>query len=1237
MATTATYPTGNGMMSNDEWVPCQNADGRMYWYNKNSGQVTWDRPQTTPSFPQQPQSSRVNYQQVNNTQNQEPQRVNYQQQNNFIPQQQPVYQRTVMNPPQRPNYQQQNQTKYMQGQNHRAPQQNPQSYSMPTTQTKPQPPQDDWTRTMEANLQKMSIVELERQLGSMGFRGDGLRGKQDLISALIGVYMSKKQRGEPLPSNSIPRTTSNPTPSSSGPPGFNRNQHSPQQNRPQPSTPQRPQPPPVANDKVVNWGAVRQLDDGQWQTRTPDGAILKELFSTREEATEFLRNRRRQEIQEPPKQQQPPPRPMPPRETRSYNNHNYRHESRQNHPPPPPQHKPQKRIANPHIAHEPPTTIRNPSPPAYIAPMPADLWDDEDDDVPLDFFQIPGLPTVNEQRPVGREIFEHGMERFVLTSSVDLKTAYQTGFEEWRPNAHWNYDDSSLRIKITEAFRKINRTAIITQTGIIYTERVERRPQKKLVIQTTKVVFSQTVRYSNKAKFLIRLQHAVEHQLAVALYRANFTRMTGETTPMYVFMAHSSGQEIRLQNGKTITNFSGVVPHVKIRSHREVQMEMVPAEKSFLTKTIRDLMQRGKPKTYFKDTRGLVRTASQLLTVTVVQISDALANEARDPVTDMTIAEMSKKRGSAFSYGDAVVVETSHGLFSSDEVYPAARLSKKEQAARDKHLHKHRYVDRQQAHYDIVVKFHAELLESIRRYDVGLDLNEELICAPAIYLPEVMVKRSDGLEGESIGSKSRNHEWDRLLKKSPANLNLNSMIVITDIRFREQNSLAKIIRAITNRRPWIPEPQYHQINLMEMLKIWDSRPRNQVRVLPSQPLAEEDIQMYFSSYGNVQSMKPSSRGTVIAFRSGASNMQAIFEQSTHIINGVECTVEPNIRFTPTNKKMFVPVFNAMACTDGILVVLPGKEQCPQATQIKNRMTMMINGIDGISPCALQFVMGGHIRHNSKRSLPIIQEALESGLVPKTGAITFEIDSKRCEFDLVIAIDVSAVDGDFVASVVATNNPYEGSLSGMKAIVTKLDTTQKLGNMIQYGQMKKILANLGISGRNILLYRHNACIDSQDLFANEIQACVDFFEGSHVTLVEVTSHTSLRILDVEYPPIKSKQTLDEFIITQKVTRICKKVIEFYIRHISRANPLRYSIIFSTNRDILTLDSEVLIVARFTHHLTKNYVHHKDGSKLPEPLKYADHISKWYCSIIKTMGRQNGPPKFHPKALRPVILS
>ena len=39
-------------------------------------------------------------------------------------------------------------------------------------------------------------------------------------------------------------------------------------------------------------------------------------------------------------------------------------------------------------------------------------------------------------------------------------------------------------------------------------------------------------------------------------------------------------------------------------------------------------------------------------------------------------------------YNDAVVVETTHGLFSSDEIHPAARLSKKEQASRDKLLGK---------------------------------------------------------------------------------------------------------------------------------------------------------------------------------------------------------------------------------------------------------------------------------------------------------------------------------------------------------------------------------------------------------------------------------------------------------------------------------------------------------------------------------------------------------------------
>jgi len=120
---------------------------------------------------------------------------------------------------------------------------------------------------------------------------------------------------------------------------------------------------------------------------------------------------------------------------------------------------------------------------------------------------------------------------------------------------------------------------------------------------------------------------------------------------------------------------------------------------------------------------------------------------------------------------------------------------------------------------------------------------------------------------------------------------------------------------------------------------------------------------------------------------------------------------------------------------------------------------------------LQFIMAGYMKPNSKRALPILQEAIEAGLVPKTGAITFEIDKKRCEFDLVIAIDVSTEpDGSRVASVVATDKPYEGSLSGMKAIVTKMDSSLKLGDLICYDQMRSILQEIGLIGTNILLYR-----------------------------------------------------------------------------------------------------------------------------------------------------------------------
>ena len=80
-------------------------------------------------------------------------------------------------------------------------------------------------------------------------------------------------------------------------------------------------------------------------------------------------------------------------------------------------------------------------------------------------------------------------------------------------------------------------------------------------------------------------------------------------------------------------------------------------------------------------------------------------------------------------------------------------------------------------------------------------------------------------------------------------------------------------------------------------------------------------------------------------------------------------------------------------TDAIIVFLPGRDGSPLATAIKNKMTMMINGEDGLNPCALQFIMAVYMKPNSKRALPILQEAIEAGLVPKTGAITFEIDKK----------------------------------------------------------------------------------------------------------------------------------------------------------------------------------------------------------------------------------------------------
>jgi len=986
------------------------------------------------------------------------------------------------------------------------------------------------------------------------------------------------------------------------------------------------------NQGTVNWGAVRQLHDGKWQTRTPTGQVLPELFNTREEATEFLRQRKR--IQEQPKPQHTHNRNFNKGDPSRSKKRGGRGNRNNNGPPSHRAAKQHKAIPTPpqptHDEYGP--NNRVPSPPAYIPPMPADLFDDDDED------EDEETDALLEQRPTGREIpsaSASDVQRVVLTSSVELRSEYQHGFEEWKPSKPWEHEDVAVRVQVRNEFQKIDRTAIITATGVIYTEKNEDKAINKLPIAD--VIFTRTVRHPEKPKFLTRLQHAVEHQLAVALYRANFTRMSGETTPMYVFMAQSSGQEIRLQMGKTITNFSGVVPHVKIRSRDEIHLEMVPSEKSFLTKTVRDMMQRGKMKNFFKDFRALVRTSSKLLTVTIVQISDQKSMEAYDPTTNLTVTDMAKLRGAAFTYEDAVVVETTHGLFSSDEIYPSARLNKKEQAARDKQLKKHRYCDRQQAHYEIVVQFKEELWESIRRQDIGLRIDHDLILAPCTYLPEVQVKRSGGPDGESIGSKSRHHEWDRILRKPPAKLKLDNMTVLYDQRFREVKTLKQIFRHLTSRRPWIPYPKFIPCNLNDLCKLWEQRPQSTIRLTTDQNIDKASLEEYFGKFGLISSLSVKGKYGSVQFRTTAC-VPSILAQGVHSVKGIKVIVEPFLKLSPHQRKHFMPTLSAIQKTQAIMVFLPGREGSPIATMIKNKMTLMINGEEGLNPCALQFVMAGYIKPNSKRALPILQEAIEAGLVPKTGAITFEIDKKKCEFDLVIAIDVSTEHhGQRIASVVATTKPYEGSLSGMKAIVTKVDSSHKIGDLICYDQMKNILKEIGLTGQNILLYRHNACVDSKNLFSHEIQACVDHFPGSHITLVEVTSHTSLRVLDVEYPPIKSKQAKSEFIITQKVTRTCKKCIDFYIRHISKSNPVRYSIVFSTNREILNEDSEILAVAHFTHHLTKNYVHHKDGSKLPGPLKYADHISRFVNSIFKTMCRDNNRlPKFHPKALRPKIL-
>jgi argonaute-like protein implicated in RNA metabolism and viral defense len=198
-----------------------------------------------------------------------------------------------------------------------------------------------------------------------------------------------------------------------------------------------------------------------------------------------------------------------------------------------------------------------------------------------------------------------------------------------------------------------------------------------------------------------------------------------------------------------------------------------------------------------------------------------------------------------------------------------------------------------------------------------------------------------------------------------------------------------------------------------------------------------------------------------------------------------------------------------------MVLLPGKEGSSRVTHLKNKLTMMINGEEGLNHNALQFVMQTNMRTNSKKSYTILQEALEAGLVPKTGAITFEIAESSCDYDLIIAIDVSQEQDDFkVASLVTTVTPFEGSIACMHAFVTLIDAKGIKGDIIPYKKMKQLLEKIKVKGKNVIIYRHNCSVEYKEVFQNEIQGTLDHFpKDSHISFIQVSSNSSLRILDV----------------------------------------------------------------------------------------------------------------------------
>merc|ERR1712072_9231 len=165
-------------------------------------------------------------------------------------------------------------------------------------------------------------------------------------------------------------------------------------------------------------------------------------------------------------------------------------------------------------------------------------------------------------------------------------------------------------------------------------------------------------------------------------------------------------------------------------------------------------------------------------------------------------------------------------------------------------------------------------------------------------------------------------------------------------------------------------------------------------------------------------------------------------------------------------------------------------------------------------------MANNAQNNFKKSLPILQEAFECGVVPKTGAVTFEVVGKRCGYDCVLGVEMNLVNSTRrLATIVCTTTPLEGSLKAYTSSVAVIEGENSPGH-IPYDTMKNMLEAIGAKAQNVLVYRNDAAgAQQRDVHENEIRAITDYFQGAHVTFVEVTSRISLRILDVDYPPVK----------------------------------------------------------------------------------------------------------------------